>query len=333
MVIGVDLGGTNVRATAIDEQGREVGPRVQRPSQAKEGVSATIRAIAETVLEAAQGAEWPPQAVGLAIPGWVDDTGGMVRWSPNFGEFVDGVFRYWRDVLIKPLLVELIQLPVHMGNDANLAALGEYWYGSGKGEASSLVMFTVGTGIGSGVILRPASLHGNVQGTVMLVGGNQGGAELGHMIIQHNGLDCRAGTYGTVEAYCQIDSIVRRAQYRLQRGRHSIVRDLCGGDFGKLTPLELSVAADQGDELALQVYAEVGEMLGVAIANAINIFAPEIVAIGGQVSKAGRHLIEPAIRSARDCAIEALFADAQIVAAHQIDDAGILGAAALALGK
>ena len=218
-----------------------------------------------------------------------------------------------------------------MGNDANLAALGEYKFGSGNNSASCLVLLTIGTGIGSGVVMKPQAVFGKAQGPLMLLGGNKGGAELGHMIIQHGGLDCRAGTYGAIEAYAQRDSIINRAVHRLLRGRKSIILEMAGGDYAAITPLTLSQAAEKGDELALEVWAEVGTYLGVAIGNAINIFAPDVVAIGGQIARVGEPLMGPARKAAINVAIPALFSFANITVAEQIADAGMLGGAALAI--
>jgi glucokinase len=332
-VIGVDLGGTNVRAGAFYEDGTPAGESYSNPSRAQDGTEAILDSLAYTILQAARAAETPPTAVGLAIPGHIDDAAGVVRWAPNFGESIDGVFHYWQDVPIREPLVRRIDMPVVMGNDANMAALGEYRFGTGRNSAKCLVMLTIGTGIGGGVVMAPESLQGhvNARGPLVLLGGNKGGGELGHVVISHNGPDCNAGEYGSIEGYCQRDAIVKRGQHRLRRGRESILMEMLGGDISKLTPLHLSKAADQGDEVAIEVLAEVGTMLGVGIGNYVNIFAPDIVAIGGQIAKAGDPLMLPAIREARNIAIPSLWADAKVVVAEQIEDAGMLGGAALAL--
>jgi glucokinase len=329
-VIGVDLGGTNVRAGAFFEDGTPAGPDFSNPSRAQEGTEAIMDATAHTIHQAVRAASGTPEGVGLAIPGHVDNERGMVRWAPNFGQSVNGVFEMWTDVPIREPLSRRVNLPIVLDNDANMAALGEYKFGSGKGTASCLVMLTVGTGIGGGIVLSPKSIIGDARGPLVLVGGNKGGAELGHIIIAHGGLDCNAGSYGALEAYCQRDSIIRRAQHRLRRGRTSVISELVDGDLAKITPQIISVAADQGDVVAIEVYREVGEMLGVGIGNFINVFAPDIFAIGGQIAKAGKWLLDPAIATAQNVAIGSLFADCKIGIAEQIEDAGMLGGAALA---
>lgn len=283
--------------------------------------------------EARNGAEETPTSIGLSIPGHIDDELGMVRWAPNFGESKDGVFHYWIDQEVRGPLERRVNLPVRMGNDANLAALGEYKYGGGKNSANCLVLLTVGTGIGGGVIMAPKAISGKARGTLMLVGGNQGGAELGHMIVQHGGPDPTSGEYGSIEGYCARDAIVHRAVTRLRRGRKSTLNELSGNDWSTVTPALLSQAANSGDELAIEVWAEVGTYLGVGIGSCINVFAPDVVAVGGQIAKAGKWLLDPARRAAENVAIPTLFRDARIVEAEQVEDAGMMGAAALAMGE
>lgn len=331
-VVGVDLGGTNVRAGVFDESGQMVtADPVENPSRAQEGTQAIIEAIASTIDQAVAASGMSPDAVGMAVPGHIDNDRGVVKWSPNFGQEVNGVFTCWRDQPLREPLARLIRYPILMGNDANLAALGEYRFGSGKNSAACLVMLTLGTGIGGGVVMASKSVFGKAEGTLMLVGGNGGGAELGHVVIQMNGPDCNAGSYGAVEGFCQRDAIIDRTIHRIQRGRKSIIPSLVEGDLSKITPLTLSLAAEAGDELARQIWGEIGTFLGVAIGGYINIFAPDVVAVGGQIAKAGEWILGPARIAAADTAIPSLFVDAKIVQAEQIEDAGMLGGAAMAL--
>lgn len=329
-VIGVDLGGTNVRASAFYHDGSSAGRSFTNPSNAQSGTSEILASVIEAVSKAIAGAETPPDAVGLAIPGHVDDSEGIVRWAPNFGETVDGVFRHWQNVAVRKPLEEALGLPIRMGNDANLAALGEYRFGVGRDSAKCLVLLTLGTGIGGGVVMAPTSLQGDARGPLVLVGGNKGGAELGHIVVNYQGPECTAGEYGSLESYLQRDALVKRAQNRILRGRKSVLSDLVGGNLADLTPKNLTEACDQGDEVALEVFEEAGVMLGVGIGNAINIFAPDIVAIGGQVANARDYLLKPAIKSARNVGIPTLFSDAKIMIAEQIADSGMMGAAAFA---
>lgn len=329
-VIGLDLGGTNVRARAYFEDGTPASEKFSFPSSAQQGTQPVVQAIVRVVQEVQAHSEAKPEAIGMAVPGHIDDEEGIVRWSPNFGHEIEGVFHSWRNVRLKSLIAQQLELPIRMGNDANLAALGEYQFGVGGGKAKCLLMFTVGTGIGFGCVLGSEAVIGKSKGPLLLVGGNGGGAEFGHVVILDGGLDCNAGTYGTLEGHCQRDSIVKRATHRLKRGRESVLNEMVE-DIGLLEPRHLFEAAEKGDELAIQVWQEVGHYLGVGVGNAINTFAPDVVAIGGQIANAGNWLLDPVRFAARDVAIPSLFEHAKIVHAKLGDDAGMLGGAALAL--
>jgi glucokinase len=329
-VIGVDLGGTNVRAQALYQDGSDAGSRVELPSYAQSGTAAIMDQVAAAVSEASKGLAEVPEAVGMAIPGHVDDVAGLVKWSPNLGHMLDGVFHYWKDVPVRALMSERTKLKLVMANDANCAALGEYMYGSGKGDTTCLVMFTLGTGIGSGVVLGGPSVQGGVPRPLLLLGGNKGGVEFGHMVVHKDGPSTTAGTYGTVESYCQRDRIVERAVYRLMRGRPSKLHSMCSGDFSLVSPKMIDMAADEGDELAREVWAEVGSFLGVAVGNAVNVFAPSVVAIGGQIAKGHPYFMPTLMREAHNTAIPTLMADCQVVPAELIENAGLMGAGALA---
>jgi glucokinase len=328
-VVGIDLGGTNIRAAVVSAEG-VVGEIVSGPSRAEEGEEQTLDAVASVVRPLLTK---DVERLGLAIPGHTNDREGTVHWSPNFGVRVDGVLHYWKDVDVRGPLEKALERPVTMANDANAAALGEYRFGSGRNSARCLVMLTLGTGIGGGVVLGEESVGGEARGPLLLLGGNLGGAELGHVVIARGGLDSTAGTYGTVEAYCQRDSIVRRAQHKLVRGRKSAMLDLLNGDIGAVSPSIVTQAANQGDELAQEVWREVGGYLGTAVGSLINVFAPDVFAIGGQIALAGDWLMRPAIEEARNVAIPTLFDDCKITVAEKIADAGVLGAAAVAIAK
>ncbi len=235
-VIGLDFGGTNVLAGAFYKDGTPAGVPVSHSSRAQEGTDPVIDAIGNVIEEAKAGAKGTVRAVGMSVPGHIDGSRGIVVWAPNFGKEVDGVFHYWENVPLGRPLSDRTGMPIKMDNDANLAALGECKYGSGRNSAKCLVMLTVGTGIGGGVIMGTDSVRGPASGPVMLVGGNKGGAELGHTLLLRGGHPNNAGSYGSLEAYCQRDSIIARAVTGLRRGRVTVIRDLCGGDYSKVTP-------------------------------------------------------------------------------------------------
>ncbi|HEV8676736.1 MAG TPA: ROK family protein [Methylomirabilota bacterium] len=333
MIVGVDLGGTNVRAAVAGPDGRLLGDAVEHSSQATAGVDATVGAIAKAIREAARRAGGAAvRAVGMAVPGHVDGERGVVRWTPNFGEMRDGVLEPWPEVALGAAVERELGCPVVMGNDANLAALGEYRFGSGGDRADGFVLLTLGTGIGGGVVLTRRQVQGAATWAhgVLLVGATGGGAELGHTIVLAGGPRCGCGASGCLEALANRDAIVARARGKLQRAPQSRLHALCGGDPARLTPQLLAEAAAAGDALAREVWEETGTYVGIGVANFINVFNPEVIAIGGQIAKAGEPLFAAIRRAARDHAIRTLFEECRIAPAERLEEAGILGAAALA---
>lgn len=331
-VVGVDLGGTNVRAAVVGRDGALLAPPVQHPSRAQEGFGITLEQIALTVREAIAAAGITPAAIGMAVPGHIDSARGVVRWAPNFGERRGEVFEVWCDVPLADAVQARLNLPVVMGNDANLAALGEYYYGVGRGTARGLVMLTLGTGIGGGVVLTRHQVQGNAhwEGGVLLVGVSGGAGELGHITINFAGPRCGCGARGCIEAYAQRDAIIELAREQARRNPDSLLNRLTEGDLTKITPALVSEAAAQGDPTALGIWREIGYYLGIAVSSLISVFNPEIVAIGGQIAKAGVPLFEAIHCAVRDYALPTLVPDCRIVPAERIEDAGILGGAALA---
>jgi glucokinase len=338
-VVGVDLGGTNVRAAVVAADGRLLCAPIQHASEGAAGVARTTERIVRTVADALRAAGVSaPGALGLAVPGVVDAAAGIVRFAPNLGETRGDVFEPWRDVPLGAALERELGWPVVMGNDANLAALGEYRFGRGGDSAAGLVLLTLGTGVGGGVVLTRPQVQGDVawRGGALLVGAQGGGAELGHTVILAGGPRCGCGAAGCLEAFANRDAIVARARAKLAHrggaaGDGGRLRALTGGDPGRITPRLVAEAAADGDEAALEVWDETGTYVGIAVAGFINVFNPEVVAVGGQIARAGEPLFRAIRRTARDHAIPALFEACRIVPAERIDDGGVMGAAALAL--
>lgn len=334
-VVGVDLGGTNVRAGVLNRAGEPLGSFVQHPSRAQEGFPLTLEQIVLTISQAIERSGVAPAeigAIGMAVPGHIDSARGVVRWAPNFGHYRGDLFEEWHEVPLAEAVRSRLGLPVVMGNDANLAALGEYYYGVGRGTAKGLVMLTLGTGIGGGVVLTRHQIQGNAhwEGGVLLVGMEGGAGELGHAIINFAGPRCGCGAQGCIESYARRDAIIELAREKMRRSPHSLLNTLTEHDPAKVTPALVSQACEQGDPTAREIWEEIGWYLGVAVATFINIFNPEVVAIGGQIAKAGEPLFSALHRAVRDYAIPTLLEGCRIVPAERIEDAGILGGAALA---
>ena len=313
-VIGVDLGGTNVRAAVVDLKGRIVG-QGRTDAKAMEGVEVTLAQIVAAIREAVSNSGVSAAeigACGMGIPGTVRNAEGMVMWSPNFKD--------WNGVQIRDPIAAEIGVPVSMGNDANVAALGEYAFGAGRGS-KCMIMFTLGTGIGSGLIMNGVSWNGV----------SETAPEMGHHIILANGPRCSRGRYGCVESLCRRDAIVDRAARKAHQGRYTSLIEKSGHDLRYVTPAMIAEAAREGDPVSIETLEETGYYLGIAVANVINIFNPDKVVIGGGIAQAGELLFEPIRRTVEVNALYEPLQVCQILPAQLGDDAGVLGGAALAM--
>ena len=315
-VVGVDLGGTNVRAAVLERASEKIIARGDNlPSFALDGVAATagqIALAAETAIHKASVDKEQVLGVGVAVPGHVKPREGMVMWAPNFRD-------RWQGVQIVQPVQEALGLPVQIGNDANLAALGEYRFGVGR-EVRHLAMITLGTGIGGGIIVDGRLLEG-VDG---------GAAEIGHTIVNPGG---RAGnsSFGSVEGEAQRDAIIERAARKIQEGYPTSLGEITDFDRFSLTPALIAQEAQKGDQVAIEVFEETGYYVGLCAANLINLLNPEMIVIGGGIAQAGELILEPIRRTAYACAVRSLSRSCRIVPAELGDNAGIFGGVALVL--
>lgn len=315
-VVGVDLGGTNVRAAVIERATEKIVARGENiSSRALDGVEITagqIALAAQNALSEGNIGHSDVLGVGIAVPGVVKAKEGMIAYAPNFKD-------QWRGVQVVNPVEKALNLPVFIGNDANLAALGEFRFGAGR-EVRHLVMLTLGTGVGGGLI---------VDGK--LVEGADGGAgEVGHMIVNPGGRGGNA-SFGTVEGEAQRDAIIERAARKIQEGRKTILAEQIDYDRFLLTPAMIAKAATEGDAVAIEVFEETGYYLGLAVGSLINLFNPQMAVIGGGIAQAGEIIMDPIRRTAYAVAMRALSQSCQIVQAELGDNAGIFGAAALVL--
>lgn len=310
----MDLGGTNVRAAATTRDGKIVGEgRV--PSLATEGVDVTVGQIIKSIRLAVTSADIDLSqvaGVGMGVPGWHNSKEGITMWSPNFKD--------WHGVQLLMPIKEELGLPVFMGNDVNVAALGEYKFGAGR-NVSTLVMLTLGTGIGGGIILDGK----------LWVGANDSAAEIGHTIVLPDGPLCSCNRYGCLESLAGRDAIIKRAARKIQLGRPSmLIRD---EDWllWSITPADISKAAEAGDEVAIETMAETAYYVGVGVSNAINLINPEMVIIGGGIAQAGEVLWGPLLRTVEALALKQSRSVCKVVRAELGDDAGIMGGVTLVL--
>lgn len=310
-VVGVDVGGTHIRAAAIAHDGTVVARR-HVACRAADGFEPVVDRLVAAIEGVAADAGIDPEVpVGVALPGPVNPRTGVLGLAPNLPG--------WRDVPIRDLLAARLGRPVVPGNDVNVAALGEWRYGAGKG-ARDLIYLGVGTGVGSGV----------VAGGRLLLGQHGLAMEAGHMVVDMDGPECHCGGRGCLEALCAGWAIGRTARDLLATGRPSILPELAAERGEEVGGALVNEAAQAGDALAIEVLAMAGRALGVGVASLVHIFNPEIVAIGGGVATAGELLFAP-MREAFAAQVMAAFReDLRIVPSALGQDAGLLGAGVLA---
>jgi len=311
--VGADIGGTNIRAGVVDENGRILG-EARRPSLAESGLRAAVERCIEAIEEAVDNAGFTTKdirGIGLGVAGALKSGEGICVFSPNFADS--------RGVPILPPINAALGLPSFMLNDVAVQTLGEHTFGAGRGY-DNMVMITLGTGIGGGAII-----DGDLR-----IGPTEGFAEVGHMTIEPDGPLCNCGNRGCWEAMAARDAIVRRSVTKMQQGRQTAIAETVEYRLGSITPALIARCAEQGDAVAVEVMSETGYYLGIGIANLIQLYNPEVMVIGGGIAQAGRLLFEPILRTVRARALMVPASTCRILPAHLGDDAGIIGASVLA---
>lgn len=312
--IGIDIGGTKIAGGLVSADG-EIVHRARRETPASDAnaiIDASVDLINELSGEAGDndGERLP---VGVACAGYIDKSGSEVLFAPNIA---------WRHEPLRERLSERTGLAVVIENDANAAAYGEFLHGGGS-EAEDMVLITLGTGVGGGIVLG-----GNV-----LRGHHGVGAEVGHMRVVPGGHRCGCGNRGCWEVYASGSALVREARelVRSTSPYGAQLRDMCGGDADKLTGRHVTEAAVAGDPAATELLGEVGRWAGEGMASLAAILDPELFVIGGGVADAGELVLDPAMR-----AFEAQLTgrghrpEPKMTLAQLGNDAGMIGAASLA---
>jgi glucokinase len=306
VLIGVDLGGTSIRAAvAIGDVTH--GEPVVRDTPSREGPAAVLDAVAECAREAADSAHIRGLAIG--IPGPLDPGSGVVHNAPNMTG--------WNEVPAAAMLSERVGCPVVICHDAAAAGYAELKAGAGRG-AQYLLFITVSTGIG-GALFTGGDLYAGATGSA---------GEVGHTPISDDGPRCGEGHPGCLEGTSSGTAIAARARAELAAGRAS---SLQGVDPASIDARAIATAANAGDELALQVFNDAGHALGRAIGGFINVLAPDVLVIGGGLIRAGDLLLKPARVAATEIAFEIPYRRCKIVTAALGTDAGLIGAVAWAV--
>ncbi|HPD60268.1 MAG TPA: ROK family protein [Thermodesulfobacteriota bacterium] len=312
IVLAIDLGGTNIRVAAINEQGM-IKKRVQRLTLAHEGETSVVRSLLSALEELYQAfPENQIKGVGVGIAGAIDIEKGIITQSPNLVGF-DGY--PLRDKLRVSFFKHLI---IMIDNDANLAAMGEKWKGAGVG-ISDLICLTLGTGIGGGIIARGELVHG--------ADGMAG--EVGHINVDPQGPQCNCGNRGCLEALASATAIRRAAIEALHHHSKSELHHRCCHNLETITAEMVYQSARAGDQVARKIFQGMGRYLGIGIASLINILNPEMVILGGGVSKSWDMFSPFTKEEVYKRALKIPGARVKIVPAVCGDDAGLLGAAYL----
>ncbi|MEQ9408425.1 MAG: ROK family protein [Fuerstiella sp.] len=319
LFLGIDVGGTNIKAGVVDDTGQVIG-RSSVPTAAEKGPDHGVRQMALSAQQALQQAGIAIDriaAIGLATPGTMDIPAGMLLDPPNLPG--------WNDYPVRQKVAETLQRPTILQNDANAAAYGEYWAGSAS-DADSLVFFTLGTGLGGGIIVDDTIVQGE----------HSHGSELGHTIIEmHNGRLCKTGQYGTLEAYCSATALIQRYHEAMAAGRRSSVSDRMD-DVTALSPLLIAEEAEKGDELSLELIVQMARCLGTATTSICHVIDPTMVLLGGAMTfgrhetRTGRRFLEVVREEFRKRAFPVLARKILIDYASLGGNAGFIGAAGCA---
>jgi glucokinase len=310
--IGLDVGGTSMKAGVVDDTGRPLSA-VSVPTEAHRGQEFGLRRMCEAIRKAAAAAGLGMDrvaAVGVATPGLMDIPAGVILDPPNL--------QPWKNVPVRQHVQMEFGIPTAFQNDANAAAYGEFWAGAGR-SVHSMVMFTLGTGIGGGIIL----------GDRVLEGEHSHGAELGHMKIEMSRpRRCGCGRLGCLEAYASAIAVVKRAQEAMaEDGGRSALHEVLWRQ-GELTARDVFTAAGQGDGLAGKIVEETAYYLAVGAMNLMHVIDPDMIVFGGGMIAAGDGFLERIRRHVQELAFPVPAARTQIRYAQLGADAGFIGAAA-----
>ncbi len=310
--VGVDIGGTNVKIALVDKKGEISYPKTV-PTRAEMGYEYTIGNITQCIKDLMTEANITTndiEGIGFGFPGQIDCDSGIVRILPN----IPG----WIDVPIAEIMQKEFNVPVKVDNDVRCAALAELNYGAGKG-CHNLICITVGTGIGSGIIIN----------NKLVRGASNAAGEIGHIKMEmHNGLMCGCGDTGCFEAYASGPAIVAMAKDYVRGGKSAKFREIAGSTAA-ITPAIVCQAAKEGDVVAQRIFTRMGEYLGIGLASVVNLLNPEKIVVGGGVADAGDLLLEPLRKTLKDRAMPIQGAAVEVVPAQLGNTAGIIGSSLL----
>ncbi|GBD94167.1 glucokinase [bacterium BMS3Abin05] len=309
IAIGVDLGGTNLKMGLVSENGdilfelnkgtnAQAGPEFIF-SQIEKGIADLLEKVGEDAVN----------GIGVGVPGTVYTEKGIVSYPPNLPG--------WKEEPVRDRFRSKFNVPVFVENDANVAALAEKAHGAGKG-ANHLICITLGTGVGSGLILNGKLYHGAVGAA----------GEFGHTTINYEGPRCNCGNYGCIERYVGAQSIVERALNKFNKYPDSTLKAYTDR-AEEITPKLINQLAAAGDRLSEETLRETGELLGIALVSVVNLLNLELIVIAGGIANAGEILFEPIRQKISRLALPLPGQLVKVVKAQMGDRSGVIGAAHL----
>ncbi|UJF34883.1 ROK family protein [Paenibacillus hexagrammi] len=311
--IGLDLGGTNIKTAIFDEQFQMMLERSD-PTEASKGPSHVIAKmviIIQDMLSQLNIDQSSIACMGMGIPGLLDPKEGISIFSPNFPG--------WEQIHVVDEMKRAFRFPVFIDNDVRVNLYGEWLFGAGAG-CSNMVLLTLGTGLGSGIVVNGSVLYGQTSSA----------GEIGHMNMYREGRPCRCGSSGCLGRYVSAVGMVRTFVERLELGRESVIQEWVRQDFTSITAKMISEAYDLGDPLAVEVMHETGRLLGFGLSNTINLLNPELIVIGGGMSAAGDRLLYSVRTTIEQHSLKLSSQACRVVTAQLGAKAGMVGAAAYA---
>ena len=310
--IGIDLGGTNLRAAITDTDTGQIFYQRQCPTRAAEGQDAVTKRIIQLIRELMEESGVSAhviKGVGIGVPGTPDIETGVIQILPNLpGK--------WLNVPFQSIVEAEVQLPVALINDVRAITLGEWTFGAGRG-AETLVCLAIGTGIGGGVVVN-GQFHLGIGGTA---------GEFGHHVVEVDGLPCGCGGKGCLELYASGPAIAAMGVKEVMHGHTTRIGEMVDYDLNRIDAEIIFQAAREGDQIAQAILNRVGRYLGIAVGNILGTISPQRVVFGGGVSRAGELLLTPIVKTLNERANVIPVEKVQLVLAELGMNGGLIGAA------
>ncbi|HBO84580.1 MAG: hypothetical protein A2073_03425 [Deltaproteobacteria bacterium GWC2_42_11] len=311
--IGIDLGGTNLKIAAVTPKGRVISYTVRKSRIVKDRKTA-VRNLVRCIRDIEKSIKGKHLiGVGAGIAGTVKTDKGIVSQSPNLPEL--------EGTNLKDEISDILSCPFFIDNDANVFAMGEGWCGSAK-DCKNFCGITLGTGVGGGIVIDGRIFHGSCGAA----------GEVGHIVVEPMGAQCRCGSFGCLEAYASSTGLVRMAIDDFYSRNAVSLRRLCNNNKKKITPEVIARLAERGDSFCISLFEMVGTYLGIAMADIVNLLNPELIVIGGGLSKSAHLFLNTAKKEFKRRSLKAAGKNIKIVTASS-DKAGVVGAAYMVLKR